>query len=826
MQKYINSVASSTGAPVGGASVQVNVYPGGTPATIYSDNGITQAANPLTTDLANGSFSFYAADGHYQLVVTGSNIQPITLNDVLLVDAIPSDQAVASSVNSSDILSIQQGGTLKQATGALVASMVLGADSPIPVANGGTGATTAAAARTNLGAAASGANADITSLTGLTTPLSLTEGGTGASTAAGARTALGLGSMATQNANSVAITGGTLSGVTLTDLASTAVPGGAGLIGFDGNTLDHQFLARASRVIDSIAALRLLSHLTYTRAQYTGYYQAGDGATGDLYYDPTDTTSGALCTGSVSGSVLTVSAVTNGTLAVGRAVSRSDTGATIGYIVSFGTGTGGTGTYNLSASTTVASMTLMVDDGGSFFVAADGARWKLELSSPISAHQFGAKGDGSTIDSWAFASLISWLPSGAEFSLKPGANYSISGVSFNGKAITVNGRGATITSNTAGAGAFSKTDHGNKLTVIGVTFAGAGQGIRYVAATTQTMYNDLSVEDCKFTGSDYGIYMDGVRENRIVHCDFEGTNGIYRVRTVNTNLIACNFKNCTYGVNDDGDNTPYSAGLWVSNCTMIGCTYGVRTNEADSMSLVQNTIDYCDNPIYITGTYPVTIGDNYISTRSANPAIYVNTGITHNTVPQELIVHDNEILSHGAVATADCLQINNVTTGFIIHNNISFFWRYGILYGFCTDLKIEQNYFAKDPASTVGTPNCVNETGAGVNAATNTVQKNIFSSPSGSGAISVQSATQIWRNRGYLTENSGEAIIGSGVTSYVVAHGLNYTPAVGDCILAPATAGINPYVSAVDATNLTIGFSAATPSTVGVNWRIQRPSII
>lgn len=58
------------------------------------------------------------------------------------------------------------------------------------VANGGTGSTTAAGARTNLGAAASGANADITSLTGLTTPLSLAQGGTAAATAAAARTSL------------------------------------------------------------------------------------------------------------------------------------------------------------------------------------------------------------------------------------------------------------------------------------------------------------------------------------------------------------------------------------------------------------------------------------------------------------------------------------------------------------------------------------------------------------------------------------------------------------------------------------------------------------
>ena len=48
------------------------------------------------------------------------------------------------------------------------------------IANGGTGATTAAGARTALGAAASGANSDITSLSGLNTPLSPAQGGTGA----------------------------------------------------------------------------------------------------------------------------------------------------------------------------------------------------------------------------------------------------------------------------------------------------------------------------------------------------------------------------------------------------------------------------------------------------------------------------------------------------------------------------------------------------------------------------------------------------------------------------------------------------------------------
>ncbi|EML4018316.1 phage tail protein [Acinetobacter baumannii] len=61
------------------------------------------------------------------------------------------------------------------------------------ISQGGTGATTAAEARNNLGAAEKGVNTDITELKGLTTVLSIAQGGTGGNSAINAKVALGLG---------------------------------------------------------------------------------------------------------------------------------------------------------------------------------------------------------------------------------------------------------------------------------------------------------------------------------------------------------------------------------------------------------------------------------------------------------------------------------------------------------------------------------------------------------------------------------------------------------------------------------------------------------
>ena len=76
------------------------------------------------------------------------------------------------------------------------------------------------------------------------------------------------------------------------------------------------------------------------------------GGTGGLYVPFTGVASRATA-------VMTVSAITGGAIQVGDTIKTQDGVTSFGTVVSFGTGTGGTGTYNMSASGTIASSNVM-----------------------------------------------------------------------------------------------------------------------------------------------------------------------------------------------------------------------------------------------------------------------------------------------------------------------------------------------------------------------------------------------------------------------------------------------------------------------------------
>jgi hypothetical protein len=87
MQKYQNAIQDVNGNAVAGATVAVYLYGTTTPATIYSDNGVTPIVGNSVTTSSVGEFFFYAANGRYSLTVTAVHFTSDAYNDITLFDS-------------------------------------------------------------------------------------------------------------------------------------------------------------------------------------------------------------------------------------------------------------------------------------------------------------------------------------------------------------------------------------------------------------------------------------------------------------------------------------------------------------------------------------------------------------------------------------------------------------------------------------------------------------------------------------------------------------------------------------------------------------------
>lgn len=170
------------------------------------------------------------------VAITGgsiSGITPLAVADGGTGSGVPADARVNLGIgsiatqNANNI--VVSGGAISNV--AITGGSVINLDDPVAINSGGTGANTAGAARTNLGLGSistqNANNVTITggSITGIT-PIRIEEGGTNASDAISARNNLGLSSMAVQNSGAVGITGGTVTGLTLFSTANATITSG------------------------------------------------------------------------------------------------------------------------------------------------------------------------------------------------------------------------------------------------------------------------------------------------------------------------------------------------------------------------------------------------------------------------------------------------------------------------------------------------------------------------------------------------------------------------------------------------------------------------
>jgi hypothetical protein len=175
MKKEFGYVTDREGNAVAGAEVYIRNQADNTLATLYSDDGVTGTSNPLTTD-NDGEWSAYWANGVYKIQVFVDGVQQQEVNQVQHFDidgftafgisVVSAANAAAGATllglgtgDSPQFTAINLGhasDTTISRTGAgdiaIEGNIVYRAGgTDVPVADGGTGASDAATARTNLG---------------------------------------------------------------------------------------------------------------------------------------------------------------------------------------------------------------------------------------------------------------------------------------------------------------------------------------------------------------------------------------------------------------------------------------------------------------------------------------------------------------------------------------------------------------------------------------------------------------------------------------------------------------------------------------------------
>ncbi|MCX6231016.1 MAG: hypothetical protein NTZ33_05685 [Bacteroidetes bacterium] len=176
--------------------------------------------------------------------------------------------------------------------------------------------------------------------------------------------------------------GGTINSYTIVNAVSGTINIGA--TGWDYTTITNALADFGTKQITGAVTLNLQNNYNPASETYPITIGALNGlnASNPLTILPAATTTisglsnGALVTGSIAGTVLTVTAVTSGTIAVGQPITGTNVlGGT--YITAFGTGVGGAGTYTINISQTVASTAItcvgaMFILNGANYISIDG----------------------------------------------------------------------------------------------------------------------------------------------------------------------------------------------------------------------------------------------------------------------------------------------------------------------------------------------------------------------------------------------------------------------------------------------------------------------
>lgn len=310
---------------------------------------------------------------------------------------------------------------------------------------------------------------------------------------------------------------------------------------------------------------------------------------------------------------------------------------------------GGHGTYRYDSSS---SATV---NGGTVINAAGGVgRWLLLYSGIVNVKQFGAKGDGVTLDTSAMQAahntgLLVYYPAGT-YLFAPTITFSSGGFQGDGKTKSILTSTEISTANwfkfDGALGSYSNIPIFRDISIQASASKSGGAGIQVLPSSGESSY--LRFDNCSFVGLPIGIDFVAASLWSVTGCDFL-TYSIAGVQVANTNsadsgdssIVGCVFNNpLTTG---SGIWQKSSGGLKVVGNKFLGGARAYTMALEDSTSVLIFCGNSCENMAQQDMAFSQAVGGK----------VFVNVCITGNE------------FSVGGVA------ISTDATGFLTEVNIS-----------------------------------------------------------------------------------------------------------------------------------------------------------